>query len=114
MARCLENLGHDVISIDPDYRGMDDNSILEWADAENRIVITSDKDYGEMVFHQRRTHPGVVLLRLSDQTPHSKTVALRNLLENYGHLLAGNFVVTSGTAIRINKFNSPPIAEIRP
>jgi predicted nuclease of predicted toxin-antitoxin system len=93
---------------------MDDSSILEWADAENRIVITSDTDYGEIVFRQRRPHPGVVLLRLADQTPHSKTVALRTLLENYGHLLAGNFVVTSGTAVRINKFNSPPTAEIGP
>ena len=93
---------------------MDDRSILEWADAENRIVITSDKDYGEMVFHQRRTHPGVVLLRLSNQTPHSKTVALRNLLENYGHLLEGNFVVTTGTAVRINKYYSPSPREPEP
>ena len=93
---------------------MDDISILEWADAENRIVITSDNDFGEMVFRQLRPHPGVVLLRLADQTPRSKTVALRTLLENYGHLLAGNFVVTSGIAVRINKFNSLPTSEVGP
>ena len=57
---------------------------------------------------------GVVLLRLADQTPRSKTVALRTLLENYGHLLAGDFVVTSGIAFRINKFNSLPTSEAGP
>lgn len=93
---------------------MDDRSILEWADAEGRILITSDKDYGEMVFRQHRPHPGVVLLRLFDQTLRSKTAALGNLVENYGHLLAGNFVVTSGTAVRINRFNNPPTAEVGP
>ena len=78
---------HDVISIVPDNRGLDDRSILEWAFADNRIVVTCDKGFGELVFRRHLPHRGVILLRLEDETPARKIAMLSFLLEEAGSLL---------------------------
>ena len=62
---------------------MDDDLILEKARLENRILVTSDKDFGEKVFRERRPHSGVILLRLRDETNAAKIKAVRTLLENH-------------------------------
>ena len=62
-------LEHDVISIHPDYRGIDDRDILRWENSENRILITSDKDHGDLVFLQEEPHKGIILFRAGNQTP---------------------------------------------
>ena len=93
---------HDVISIVPDSRGLDDRSILEWAVADNRIVVTCDKGYGELVFCHQLPHRGVILLRLADETPARKIVMLNYLLEEAGPLLEDNFVVVSEEAASFN------------
>ena len=72
VARWLDMREHDVVSVFPDNRGLDDLSILQRAFAEDRIVVTCDKDYGELVYRLGQPHKGVVLLRLEDETTGSK------------------------------------------
>lgn len=86
---------HEVLSILPDYWGLDDLSILQWAVAEDRIVVTCDKDFGELVFHRGEPHRGVILLRLEDQTPATKIAMLQYLLEQATPLVTNNFVVVT-------------------
>jgi hypothetical protein len=44
--------------------GMDDDSVLELAYSEGRVLVTFDKDFGEMAFHRGKTSVhGVLLLR---------------------------------------------------
>lgn len=93
---------HDVISIVPDSRGLDDRSILEWAVADNRIVVTCDKGFGELVFRQHLPHRGVVLLRLDDETPARKIAMLNYLLDEASPLIEGNFVVVNEEAASFN------------
>jgi predicted nuclease of predicted toxin-antitoxin system len=45
---------------------LDDDSIIEKANRENYILVTHDKDFGELVFRERKPHKGV-LLRLEDE-----------------------------------------------
>ena len=94
-------LEHDVISIHPDYRGMDDRDILRWANSENRILVTSDKDYGELVFREGEPHKGIILFRVGDQTPHYKVEVLRFLTYFLSSLLEDSFTVVSDSKIRI-------------
>ena len=102
LAQWLHQQEHDVISIVPDNRGLDDRSILEWAVADNRTVITCDKGFGELVFRHQLPHAGVILLRLADETPTRKIAMLSYLLEEAGPLLEGNFVVVSEEAASFN------------
>ena len=100
MANWLHEQSHDVFSVYDEARGMDDAGVLEKAHAENRILITNDKDFGEMVYRDRMLHRGVILLRLDDQRAASKIASLRALLDVYADRLADEFVVVSETAVR--------------
>ena len=94
-------LEHDVISIHPDYRGMDDRDVLRWANSDNRIPVTGDKDYGELVFREGEPHKGIILFRMSNQTPRYKIGILRLLTYFLSPLLEGSFTVVTDSKIRI-------------
>ncbi len=101
VADWLTKQHHDVSSIYEDYRGESDTFVLDKAQFEERILITNDKDFGEMVFRHKRPHSGVILLRLANEQPMKTIAALRGLLERYSDQLAENFVVVTETAVRI-------------
>lgn len=46
----LRDRGHDVLSVKESMRGMDDAAILARAQSESRLVVTQDKDFGELAF----------------------------------------------------------------
>jgi len=81
-------------------RDASDDEILAKAHRENWILITNDKDFGEMVFRERRPHHGVVFLRLPDERASSKIDALRKLLRDCADRLPDAFVVVTDTHIR--------------
>ena len=100
VARWLRERQHEVFSVYEEARGMDDEAIIQKAFAENRILITNDKDFGEKVYRDQWPHKGVVLLRLDDERAPSKTEAVRRLLTGHAGRLAGQFVVVTETAVR--------------
>lgn len=106
VARWLRQLQHDVLSIYEEARGLDDDGILQKAVAGNRILITNDKDFGEIIFREGKPHKGVILLRLEDERVASKIKVLKRLLERYAEQLAGNFVVATEVTVRIVHFSS--------
>jgi predicted nuclease of predicted toxin-antitoxin system len=61
----LRSHGHDVKWIAEDHPSIKDELVLLQASAENRIIITFDSDYGELIFAKGMTAPlGVIYLRL--------------------------------------------------
>jgi predicted nuclease of predicted toxin-antitoxin system len=100
VARWLSEQGHEVFSIYDEARGMEDELIIQKAAAENWILITNDKDFGEKVHKERRPHRGVVFLRLEDERAANKIETLRQLLEGYADRLADHFVVVTETRVR--------------
>jgi predicted nuclease of predicted toxin-antitoxin system len=101
----LKQQGYDAVSIYEELSGIDDDSVLEKALLENRILITSDKDFGEMIFKNKRQHCGVVLLRLIDEKPSNKINVLKSILANYNQNLFGNYVVVTEKTVRIIKLS---------
>jgi len=67
----LRRLGHDVISIQEIFPSLDDPPILDIAGNENRILITNDKDFGELIYRSRLPHAGVLLFRLQETSGRS-------------------------------------------
>lgn len=101
VARWLrDECGHDVLSIYDDAPGIQDEAVIARSIAERRVIITNDRDFGEMIFKERRPHHGVVFLRLRDERTRSKVEALRSLLRGYADQLEGAFVVVSETHVR--------------
>lgn len=80
-----------------------DEEILELAVLEQRIVITMDKDFGELVYNSGRNHKGVLLLRLEDQTGKAKVGVLSEILKLYSKKLEGHFSVYQNGRLRMYK-----------
>lgn len=103
VAKWLRSLHHDVFSIYDETRGLDDESIIKKANLENYILITNDKDFGEIVFRMRKPHKGVILLRLEDEQSENKISVLQQVLESYSDKLADNFTIVTEKTVRIIK-----------
>jgi predicted nuclease of predicted toxin-antitoxin system len=70
---------------------------------ENYILVTNDKDFGELVFRMRKPHKGVILLRLEDERSENKIAVLQRVLESYSDKLVNNFIIVTEKTIRIVK-----------
>jgi predicted nuclease of predicted toxin-antitoxin system len=84
-------------------RGMEDDEVITKAFAENWILITNDKDFGEKIYRERRPHKGVVLLRLEDERTVNKIAILQRLLEGYAERLTDQFVVVTERQFRFTR-----------
>lgn len=70
----LRQRGHDVAWVRTDAPGSNDVEVLERAQRENRVVVTFDKDFGELAFRSdRATLSGIILFRIA--APSSAYVA---------------------------------------
>lgn len=101
VAKWPSEKGYDVVSIFDEAAGTSDDLLLDRAFEESRILITNDKDFGEMIFRERRPHHGVVFLRLADERGQNKISVLKELLQNYSDRLSENFVTVTETKVRI-------------
>jgi predicted nuclease of predicted toxin-antitoxin system len=108
VADWLRSQSHDVLSIYDEAPGLRDDEVLAKALADARILITNDKDFGEMVYREGKPHLGVIFLRLQDERAASKVSAIRRLLDTYAERIPGSFVVVTETQIRFAGFPSKP------
>jgi predicted nuclease of predicted toxin-antitoxin system len=97
----LQSNGHIVFSIFDHWRGADDEELLQKSVFENYILITSDKDFGEMIFKSNKKHKGVILIRCQPNNYKQKIIVLAKLLTNYADKLENNFVVVTNENVRI-------------
>ena len=93
--------GFDVHYILETDRGIEDEKVLQIANEEDRILITQDKDFGEMVFRLRKVHLGIILIRLGISTSAEKATLVNYALLEYGEKLMNAFTVIQPNAIRI-------------
>jgi len=103
--RWLRAQEHDVFSVYEEARGIDDEEVIRRAFAENRILITNDKDFGEKVYRELLPHRGVILLRLADERPAAKMNVLQRLLSAYADRIANQFVVVTETKPRFARMD---------
>ncbi|MBI2595819.1 DUF5615 family PIN-like protein [Candidatus Daviesbacteria bacterium] len=78
----LKDLGLDVISAIEVALNKPDSDILDIANKENRILLTMDKDFGELVFKEKLVHFGVILLRLKDESVENKKKVLLRAIKS--------------------------------
>lgn len=90
--RYLRSFGIDIVSIKDLIPGKSDQDVLALANQQKRILITMDKDFGELVFKEKLVHKGVILLRLKDESVENKKKVLLKLLK-LRKKLEGRFTV---------------------
>jgi predicted nuclease of predicted toxin-antitoxin system len=100
VAHWLRAQNHEVFSVYEEARGLDDDQILKKACTERWILITSDKDFGEKVYREQRSHRGVILLRLGNERSSNQINTLQGWLEAHSERLMDNFIVVTETQIR--------------
>jgi predicted nuclease of predicted toxin-antitoxin system len=99
----LRSLGHDVSAVSRNYPpGLADEDILAIARQEQRILVVADRDFGELIFHQRLAHAGVLFFRLPGAQMQTKIEHLDKALQEHAvDLEASEFLVVSPGQIRV-------------
>lgn len=94
--------GYDMKAVRDLNPGMQDEEIIMIAVSEGRMIITMDKDFGELVYHSGLPHAGVLLLRLEDARADEKIRVMEGILK-YSDKLANNFCVFQKGRLRIRR-----------
>jgi predicted nuclease of predicted toxin-antitoxin system len=80
-----------------------DDRVLDLANRENAVLVTADKDFGELVFRQGRINSGVVLLRLAGLTLETKASIVGSAIASHAIALPRAFTVIAPGAVRIRR-----------
>ena len=95
--------GHDVVFIAETAPGIDDGAVLDRSMDGGRILLTADKDFGELVFRQRLEHSGILLVRLDGVATEIKARLVAATFHLHGDELSRGFAVLSGRALRFRR-----------
>lgn len=97
----LRSQSHDVTVVSIDYpAGIEDREILEIALREDRIVITNDADFGEVVVRHGVAHAGVILFRLRSISLNLLQARLSHVLTTYADQL-DRYLIVSEDDVRV-------------
>jgi predicted nuclease of predicted toxin-antitoxin system len=97
----LRQDGHDVLYGAEFSPGAVDETVLQEANIRVAVLITADKDFGEIVFRLRSIHAGVVLLRLAGLTEATKADIVARVCRERGDQFPGAFSVVSPGQVRV-------------
>ncbi len=92
---------HDVLYVVEFNAEASDNDILNFANHEDRILITRDKDFGELVFRMKKIHSGIILNRLFQFDSDKKAKIVIEVVNKYKEELLGSYTVIQPGRVRI-------------
>jgi predicted nuclease of predicted toxin-antitoxin system len=102
LLKILLESGHDIVCVTDIDSGMSDDKILDWAVREERIIITTDSDFEQMIWLQERRHYGV--LRLENLPRQERIELFQEILANHSlELGLGMVIIATQKKIRIRK-----------
>jgi predicted nuclease of predicted toxin-antitoxin system len=107
IAHWLRGSGHDALYAAESQPGTPDSQWLEQAEREGHLVLTSDKDFGELIFRDGRNSHGIVLLRLNDVTAAQALARLQSVWAVVEANPTGRFIVITERRTRVRKLPIP-------
>lgn len=102
----LRREGHDVLYVAEMEPGITDDVVLSRSNERSMLLITADKDFGELVFRQAAVNSGVLLLRLGGLLSEKKADIVADVLRDREAELAQAFSVISPGTVRIRRKSS--------
>lgn len=99
----LRRKGFEVISVLEEFSGITDKDVLRIAVDKNCLLITEDKDFGELTYRLKLKHYGILLIRLNDLGRKERIEMVSRFIEQYFNNLIDNFTVLTKRGLRIKK-----------
>lgn len=97
----LRQKGYEVLYIAEMAPGISDEQVLNRANDRGAMLLTADKDFGELVYRQQRLMSGVILIRLAGLTPNRKAAIVVDAINEHAPELSGSFTVITPGMVRI-------------
>jgi predicted nuclease of predicted toxin-antitoxin system len=91
---------HDVIYMAEVAPSASDARVLMWAQTERRVLLTEDKDFGDLVFRRGQSVPGIILLRINPAMHTLKKARLDAAIGRFGDDLFGRYIIVEGARFR--------------
>jgi predicted nuclease of predicted toxin-antitoxin system len=99
----LRQEGHRMLYVAELEPGISDDVVLAQANQEADVLLTADKDFGELVFRQGRVTAGILLVRLAGLSPARKAEIVASAASQHGPELPGFFAVLRPGSFRIRR-----------
>ena len=99
----LRQDGHAVRYIAEMEPGISDDRVLHLANQEADVLLTADKDIGELVFRHGRLTFGILLIRLAGLSPARKAEVVASSVNQHGSELPGAFAVLAPRSFRVRR-----------
>ena len=103
----LRGAGHNVIYMAETAAGATDTEVIRRARDEARLLLTEDKDFGELVFRSHEAVSGLVLMRINPARHFSKWTRLKAAIKQFGERLIGRYLVIEEARSRSRPLRAP-------
>lgn len=104
----LRSDGHTVHAIRDASGGAPDPDVLAIAVSQQAVLLTQDKDFGELVYRLKMSHCGIVLIRLAGMTSAERADLVSGVIANHASEIPNAFTVISPDNVRIRPAGTPP------
>jgi predicted nuclease of predicted toxin-antitoxin system len=101
VVRALRAKGHVVTAVGEVAAGVPDERVIAMAVREGAVLLTEDKDFGQLVFAEQRAAAGVIFIRFPAMFRAELPQVVCHLVEQRGEKLVGSFVVVQPGRIRV-------------
>jgi predicted nuclease of predicted toxin-antitoxin system len=99
----LRQDGHNVSYVAEMSPGVSDDEVLDEANRQRAILLTADKDFGDLIYRQRRTSQGVILIRLAGLSAAAKAQLTAATIDEHSGEIPGAFCVIAANSVRIRR-----------
>jgi predicted nuclease of predicted toxin-antitoxin system len=99
----LREANHDVVAIAEVEKRAVDERVIDRALSERRVLITEDRDFGELVYARGRRSAGVIFVKFHSRVRQAKPAAVVEAVTKLGARLQDAFVVVEPGRVRIGR-----------
>lgn len=101
VVRALRAAGHDVLAIREVMPGAEDATVIQLALRDSRVLVTEDKDFGQLLHASLSEGAGVILLRFPAVARKASAEAVLALIHSVEGSLRGQFAVVEPGRVRV-------------
>jgi|SRR6267142_2732003 predicted nuclease of predicted toxin-antitoxin system len=103
----LQDGGHDAVYMSDVEPRATDVEVMRRAQRDQQLLLTEDKDFGDLVFRRALPVPGIVLLRIDPRQRSLKIARLEAAIARFGEALFGRYTVVEAARFRHRPLRRP-------
>jgi predicted nuclease of predicted toxin-antitoxin system len=103
VVRALRAANHDVLAVAELWPGTEDSQVIREAPLQERVLVTEDRDFGQLVFAANHESGGVIYLRFPATARAAMASAVVDFVARHPGTLVGHFIVLQPGRARISR-----------